>query len=323
MGCFFASRRRSASGLLLLLYHEVEMIVEPCRSRLCAGAELLLPLVAVTQAVDIQASHQDTARAIQALDPSLHPHDVSDPRHVDSRELAEARELTRCLEDRPVEVPHAQLLGQAIRIALVALRPSALPDPRNHDLVHVRTQRLVQPRALESLFEDQNLPARNHADSLDQGLAVGLDREVLQPLPGLRDHRQRAARGVNVHPDGSFHRCLLSLGVVDFPTRGFPTGSGGTTFRFPPGSRLALQTPPPMMLIHEVRKENRCAHPAVGGRPGRAVRYSIIASLRPAPRRALVLKARPFARAAPSGNWTDASYASTSLSSGRFRRSSQ
>ena len=36
-----------------------------------------------------------------------------------------------------VETPDAQALGQTVRIALVALLPSARSDSRNHDLVDV------------------------------------------------------------------------------------------------------------------------------------------------------------------------------------------
>jgi hypothetical protein len=47
---------------------------------------------------------------------------VSDQRHGDSLELAQGLQLARGFEDLLVEVPHAKLLGQGIRIALVALR---------------------------------------------------------------------------------------------------------------------------------------------------------------------------------------------------------
>jgi hypothetical protein len=166
--------------------------------------------------------------AIQALDPRLRSHDISDPRHVNARELAQACELTRCLDDRLVEVPDTELLGQGIGIALVALRPSALRDPRDHDLLDVRAERLVQPGALKAFLEDEmpapwDRPYRfdeecswqdamsipDTGTSARQGLGVGLDREVLElaSLPG--NHRWRSARGVHVHPDVAFHRCLL------------------------------------------------------------------------------------------------------------------
>jgi hypothetical protein len=50
---------------------------------------------------------------------------------------------------------------------------------------------------------------------------------------------------VGVQPDVPFHRCLLSLGIVESPTRGSLTGSGGTILRPPPASRRLSQTPPP------------------------------------------------------------------------------
>jgi hypothetical protein len=83
-----------------------------------------------------------------------------------------------------LEVAHAQLLGQSIRIALVALRASALCDPGHYEFVHVRTQCLVEPSTLKSFFDDQMLVPGDHANGLDQRLAVRLDREILE-LPAL------------------------------------------------------------------------------------------------------------------------------------------
>ena len=47
--------------LFLLFQKEVEMIVEASRSRLCAGAQLILPLCSVADTVDVHARDQDTA----------------------------------------------------------------------------------------------------------------------------------------------------------------------------------------------------------------------------------------------------------------------
>ena len=112
------------------------------------------------------------------------------------------------------QVYNAAHIFLSFGVALVALRSPALRDPCYDDLVHVRSQRLVQPRTLKPFFENQMLLPRDHAHGLDQGLAVGFDREVFQSLPRLRDHCQRAARGVDVDADVPFHRCLLLLGVV-------------------------------------------------------------------------------------------------------------
>jgi hypothetical protein len=46
--------------MLLLIQKEVEMSVESCRSDLCAGGQLLQPLLAATRTVDIHAPDQDT-----------------------------------------------------------------------------------------------------------------------------------------------------------------------------------------------------------------------------------------------------------------------
>ncbi len=64
--------------LLLLLEQEVEMIVESRRSDLCAGGQLLQPLVAATRTVDIDACHENATRAVDTLDPRLRPHHISD-----------------------------------------------------------------------------------------------------------------------------------------------------------------------------------------------------------------------------------------------------
>ena len=78
---------------------------------------------------------------------------------MSSRKLAQLSELARRLEYVLLEVADAELLGQAIRIALVALRPSALRDACHHELVHVWTQRLVEPGTLKAFFDDQMLVA--------------------------------------------------------------------------------------------------------------------------------------------------------------------
>jgi hypothetical protein len=55
----------------------------------------------------------------------------------------------------------------------------------------------------------------------------------------------RAARCVHIQPQVPFHRCLLSLGNVEPPTRGSPRSSGDTTSHLPADSRRRPQTPPP------------------------------------------------------------------------------
>ena len=61
---------------------------------------------------------------------------------------------------------------------------------------------------------------------------VGLDRKIPKLPALLRNHCMRAARGACVHTDLSFHRCLLSLGIVESPTRGCPKIPGGTSTGF-------------------------------------------------------------------------------------------
>ncbi len=75
--------------LLLLVEQEVEMIVESGGPPLRTAGQLLLPLLSVTDPVDVLAGNQHATGAIQALDPSLPAHDVPDQREVDPSELAQ------------------------------------------------------------------------------------------------------------------------------------------------------------------------------------------------------------------------------------------
>ena len=66
---------------------------------------------------------------------------------------------------------------------------------RKRSLFFLQTQCLVQPSALESLLEYEMLVPRDHSNGLDQSLAIGLDRKVLELPARFRNCRQRAARG--------------------------------------------------------------------------------------------------------------------------------
>ena len=101
---------------------------------------------------DLQAGDQDATGSLDALDPCLRSNHVSDQRHMSSRELAQLGERSGRLEDVLLEVAHAKLLGERVGGAFVALRPAALRDPRDHELVHVWTQRLVKSGALQGLL---------------------------------------------------------------------------------------------------------------------------------------------------------------------------
>src|SRR4030095_7924184 len=242
---------------LLLLDQEAEVLVEPRRSRLNNRTQLLLPLLAVARAVDVRARSGDATSPVEALDPRLRTNHILDQREVNPGELAQSRELSGSLEDPLAERSRPQLLGQAIRIPLVALLSPALCNAGHHDLRDVWAERLVEPRTLQPLFEDQMLLAGDHPNRLDQGLAVGLDRKVLQPLAGLRNHGERAARSMHIEPDVPFHRCLLSLGIVESPTRGSPTQPGGTHLRHSRRLRRCAQTPSPYDAYALGRNEHR------------------------------------------------------------------
>jgi hypothetical protein len=66
-------------------------------------------------------------------------------------------------------------------------------------------QCLVEPGTLQPFLHDQLLVAGDHPNRFDRGLAVGLDREVLELPALLGNDCQRAAPGMHVHPDVPFH----------------------------------------------------------------------------------------------------------------------
>ena len=63
----------------------------------------------------------------------------------------------------------------------------------------------------------------------------------VKDVPGLKC--QRCVRPFN--PDVPFHRCLLSLGIVESPTRGCPTRPGGTNLLDSRGLCRCSQAPYP------------------------------------------------------------------------------
>jgi hypothetical protein len=56
-------------------------------------------------------------------------------------------------------------------------------------LVEESFQRLLEPSTLQPFLHDQMLVPRDHPNRFDQGLAVGLDREVLELPALLGNHR--------------------------------------------------------------------------------------------------------------------------------------
>jgi hypothetical protein len=67
------------------------------------------------------------SRKKSALQARLHPHRVARRRDGCPRALPEQRELSKRLEDRLVERARAELLRQAVGVALVALLPPGSP----------------------------------------------------------------------------------------------------------------------------------------------------------------------------------------------------
>ena len=137
--------------LLLLLSEEVELVAQKPRTPSGTGRKALLPVVAVTRAVDGATRRLDPSRSIQALQARLDANEIARRCNVRSRELPKQRERLRRLEDPPVERPGPELLGQAIGIPLVAFLAAALGHTRYHHLGHMRAQRLVEPGALQLL----------------------------------------------------------------------------------------------------------------------------------------------------------------------------
>ncbi len=251
-----------ALDLLLLLDEEARLRVERRCSQPGTRRKPLLPLLSVSRAVDREARDQDAPRAVETLDPRLDPNDFLHHGDVHPRELAKRAELPGRLEDPLLERPRPQLLRQTVGIPPVALLTPTLGDPRDDDLVDVGTQRLVEPGTLDAFLEDPMLATRNPPDRLDQRMAVGLDREVREPLARLRNDRERAARSMDVQSQNPFPRCLLSLGIVASPTRGSSAGSGGTSSLPPRDSRTRLQTPYPYDAYAPARSISSGSPPA-------------------------------------------------------------
>jgi hypothetical protein len=111
--------------------------------------QLVEPVLAATSPIHVDPRNQHAARAVGALDPRSCSDYVGDQGQARSSERAEPGGLPGRLEDVLLEIAHAKLLGEDPGIALVALRSAALRDPGDHELVHVGTQRLVAPGALQ------------------------------------------------------------------------------------------------------------------------------------------------------------------------------
>jgi len=92
-------------GLLLLHQKEVEMIVEAGRSRLCTRGQLRLPLLSMTNTVNVHAGNEDAARSVRALDPSLSPHNVPNQRQMNTREFAQIRLACSTTSSRLLKLP--------------------------------------------------------------------------------------------------------------------------------------------------------------------------------------------------------------------------
>jgi hypothetical protein len=60
---FFRLSKKTGLCLLLLFQQEVEMFVEAIRSRLYTGRKLLLPLLSVTNTVNVFARYEDASRS--------------------------------------------------------------------------------------------------------------------------------------------------------------------------------------------------------------------------------------------------------------------
>ena len=71
--------------------------------------------------------------------------------------------------------------------------------------VYVRSEQVVQPRALRALFQHQVPLPRDALHRVDECLAVGLDREVTKALPRRGDNGDGAARHVDIQSDESIH----------------------------------------------------------------------------------------------------------------------
>jgi hypothetical protein len=79
--------------------------------------------------------------------------------------------------------PHTQLLGQTEGVALVAFGATTVGHVGHHQLLRVWRQDLPESRALRPLLDAHVTLPGDHAQALDQRLAVGLDQMLADSLP--------------------------------------------------------------------------------------------------------------------------------------------
>ena len=109
----------------------------------------------------------------------------------------------------------------------------------------MRTQDLVEPCALKPLLENQVLALGDHRDRLDQRPAVGLDREVLQRLPGLRTDCERALAACTSSPRYRSIGISSRWGSVNRQLEDPRQARESPPSLLPSPSRLGWQTLPP------------------------------------------------------------------------------
>src|SRR5262249_55903443 len=148
----------------------------------------------------------------------------------------------------------AQPLRQAESVARVVLLSPALLDAQDNDLVDVRRQDLVQPRALRPLLEANVAWPRDRLDILHQCLAVRLHHVRAQPLAARAHDRHGRACGVHIQANIAVHwrppPWVLLSATKTFPLRAEGASSSARQ-RGPPRSTggrkrsgSALGTPP-------------------------------------------------------------------------------
>src|SRR5262249_37185218 len=160
----------------------------------------------------------------------LHPDHVLHDHCVRSSELAKCLEGSRLFEYSSLDRSRAQSLGEAERIALVALRTSALRDARHHDLRRIRGKDLVEPRALRALLETHAPFPGDRLELFDQRVAIRLHHVRLEPLAARAHHRERRACRMNIQPDISLHRRPPSK-VLLLANKASPSSSEDASFR--------------------------------------------------------------------------------------------
>jgi hypothetical protein len=137
--------------------------------------------------------------------PVLHTHHIAHHQAIPTSQMAQPPELAAPFVDPGPQRPDTKLLCQPECVPLVALRTPALAHARDHQLLDVRLEHLVQPPRQRPLLQAHVPVPSDPAQHLDQSPRVRLHHVRAQTLAAGSDDPQRAACRVGVHADIPVH----------------------------------------------------------------------------------------------------------------------